>query len=131
MRRNSPPPYLQARSEVAVALSKEQKKEAISKFKERKPSLGVFAVRCTASGQVWIGSSRNLDAARNGLWFGLRTGAHREQALQQEWNAHGEAAFDYEVLEKLAEDVLPMEVRDLLAEMKARWMKQLNAPGLL
>lgn len=112
-------------------LSKEQKKEAIEKFKERKPLLGIYGVRCIASGQVWVGSSRNLDATRNGIWFGLRNGSHRDIALQREWNAQGEAAFRYEVLEKLDEDVIPMAVSDLLAGTKKHWMTRLNAPGLL
>ncbi|MEP6538320.1 MAG: GIY-YIG nuclease family protein [Bryobacteraceae bacterium] len=112
-------------------LSKEQKKEAIHQFKERKPRVGVFAVRCVLSGKVWVGSSRNLDATRNGTWFGLRNGSHREPPLQQEWNAHGETAFQYEVLELLDEEVLPLAVSDLLAEKKKLWMKQLAAPGLL
>ena len=47
-------------------LSKEERKEVVRKFKERKPLLGVFAVRCTATGLVWVGASRNLDATRNG-----------------------------------------------------------------
>jgi hypothetical protein len=112
-------------------LSKEQKKEAIGKFKETKSSPGVYAVKCTASGQVWVGSSRNLSASRNGIWFSLRTKGHRDDLLQRAWDAHGEPAFSYEVLEKLAEDVLPMEVADLLAQKKARWIVEWNAHGLL
>lgn len=112
-------------------LSKEQKKEITNKFKEQKPGLGVFAVRCTLSSQVWVGSSRNLDATRNGIWFGLRHGSHRDQRLQQAWNAHGESAFGYEVLEKLGEDPPPLLVSDMLSEKKARWMTHLDAPGLL
>ena len=60
--------------------SKAARKEAIQKFKERKTALGVFAVRCTATGRVWVDSSRNLDAAKNGTWFGLRNGSHREKS---------------------------------------------------
>ena len=112
-------------------LSKEQKKEAIIKFKERKPLLGIYAVLCTVSGRAWVGSSRNLVATENGTWFGLRHGSHRDQPLQHEWNVHGESAFHYEVLEKLDEDVIPMAVSDLLSEKKKRWMVQLDARALL
>ena len=112
-------------------LSKEQKKEAISKFKERKPLLGIYAVRCTASGRAWVGSSRNLDATGNDIWFDLRHGSHRDQPLQHEWNVHGESAFHYEVLETLDEDVIAMAVSDLLSEKKKRWMVQLDARALL
>ena len=78
-----------------MQIGKEQKKEAIRQYKERKPALGVFAVRCSVTGQQWVGTSRNLDATRNSLWFSLRLGNHREAALQQEYEAHGESAFAY------------------------------------
>lgn len=112
-------------------LSKEQKKEAISQFKERKPSLGIFAVRCVANGQVWVGASRNLEATRNGTWFSLRLKGHRDKTLQEEWNAQGESAFQYEILETLSEDVLPQAVSDLLIEKKKQWIRQLDARALL
>jgi hypothetical protein len=110
--------------------SKAARKEAIRKFKERKPALGVFAVRCPVSGRVWVDSSRNLDAAKNGTWFGLRSGGHRDKSLQAEWNAHGESEFQYEILEKLDEDVHPLAIADLLKEGRSRWIAQLGARGL-
>jgi hypothetical protein len=107
--------------------SKAARKEAIQKFKERKPALGVFAVRCTASEQVWVDASRNLDAAKNGTWFGLRNGSHRDKSLQQEWNLHGESAFQYQILEKLDEDVHPLAIADLLKQSRTRWIAELGA----
>ena len=65
--------------------SKAARKEAIQKFEERKPGLGVFAVRCTASGRVWADSSRNLEAAKNGSWFCLRNGIHRDKSACWRW----------------------------------------------
>ena len=107
------------------------KKEAIRKFKEQKPLLGAYAVRCTASGRVWVGASRNLDATRNGCWFSLRSGGHIEKSLQQEWNQHGEAAFQYEILETLEEDLHALAIADLLKQVRQRWVDQLSATALL
>jgi hypothetical protein len=70
-----------------VRSSNAARKEAIRMFKEQKPLRGAFAVRCTATGRVWAGSSGNLDAARNRFWFCLRNGSHPDKALQNEWNA--------------------------------------------
>ena len=36
----------------AVMPSKQSRKEAIKEFKERKPFLGIFAIRCTSTGHV-------------------------------------------------------------------------------
>jgi hypothetical protein len=110
--------------------SKAARKEVIRKFKERKAALGVFAVRCAATERVWVDSSRNLDAAKNGTWFGLRNGSHRDKSLQEEWNAYGEGAFQYEILERLEDDVHPLAVADRLKEMRSRWIVRLGARGL-
>lgn len=111
--------------------SKEARKEAIRNFKERKTLLGAYAVRCTATGHVWVGVSRNLDATRNGCWFTLRSGSHREKSLQDEWNAHGESAFQFEILVGLDEEIHPLEVDDLLKEQKKNWIAKLGAQPLL
>lgn len=70
---------------------------------------------------------RTLGAAKNGVLFALRTGVHRNPELQAEWNAHGESAFRYEVLEKLADDLAPMAWRDLLKDKKKEWAERLGA----
>ncbi len=107
--------------------SKEARKEAIKKFKERKALLGAFAIRCTASGRVWVGASRNLDATRNSFWFSLRHGSHPARSLQEEWDVHGEAAFQYEILERLEDDLVSLAVADLLKEKAGYWVGQLGA----
>ena len=106
------------------------RKEAIRKFKERKPLCGAFAVRCTATGRIWVGSSRNLDATKNGSWFSLRNGSHLDKSLQSEWNAHGEDTFQYEILEKLEDGVSPLAVADLLKEKRSYWIVRLRARPL-
>jgi hypothetical protein len=110
--------------------SKESRKESIRNFKERKSILGAYAVRCTASGRVWVGVSRNLDATKNGCWFILRNGLHQDKPLQEEWNAQGEPAFRYEILEGLDEDVHPLQVDGLLKEKKLDWITRLGAQPL-
>ncbi len=95
-------------------MTTEQRKEAIRKFKEKKALLGAFAIRCVATGEVWVGASRNLDATRNGSWAFLRNAGHPDKSLQREWDIHGEPAFQYEILEKLDEDVQPIAVADRL-----------------
>ena len=111
--------------------SRESRKAAIRDFKLRPPNRGVFAVRCTASGHVWVGASPNLDAARNATVAALRMGSHRERAIQDAWNAHGEAAFQFEILETLDPDLVAMSVGDTLKAKKREWAERLSAPALL
>ena len=111
--------------------SKESRKEAIRKFKECKPPVGIYAVRCTATGDAWVGMSRNLDAMKNSSWFCLRNGLHQSKSLQEEWKTRGEAAFEYEILDRLEEDVHPLELQDLLKLKRSDWVARLNAQQLL
>ena len=111
--------------------TKVSRRELTRQYKELKVQAGVYAVRCVASGRTWVGNSRNLGATKNGLWFGLRAGLHRETSLQAEWNAHGEQAFEYEALEVLPEDTHALNVFGVLKEMKGKWVAKLKAEPLL
>jgi hypothetical protein len=108
-------------------IDKAERKEAARQFKERKPSPGIYALRCRTTGRSWGDSSPNLDAAQNSQFFQLRQKQHRNKDLQAEWNAHGEESFEFAVLETLPEDTPPLNLRDLLTERKQVWMKQISA----
>ena len=111
--------------------SKESRREAARNFKEQKVLAGAYAVRCAATGNVWVGTSRNLDATKNGCWFMLRSGSHQEKSLQAEWDARCEQDFEYEVLETLGDDVHPLNAAALLKETKIAWVARLSATPLL
>ena len=112
-------------------ITKESRREAIRKFKEQKPEAGVYAVRSAVSGSAWVGMSRNLDATKNGCWFQLRNGLHREKSLQEDWNAQGESAFEYQILDRLDPDVHALEIDDQLKSKRSDWAARLSARQLL
>ncbi len=103
------------------------RKAVIREYKERPVSRGVFAVLSKASGTVWVDSYPNLTAAKNGLWFALRNGDHRDKELQAEWKQHGEDQFEFEILEELDPDLPQMAVQDELKARKAAWISRLGA----
>jgi hypothetical protein len=103
------------------------RKEAIAEYKNRKTPRGTYSLRFVENGPVWVDATPDLYAARNGLLAALRIGVHRNPELQAEWNAHGEAAFQYEVLEKIEDDLAPMAWRDLLKDKKKEWLARLSA----
>jgi hypothetical protein len=105
------------------------RKEAIAEYKNRKTPRGTFAVRFAEDGPAWVDAAPDLDAARNRLLFELRHG-HDNKALQAAWNAHGESAFRYEVLEKLDDDLAPMAWQDLLKDKKKEWINRLGAQAV-
>ncbi len=81
------------------------KKKLKQEYKESKPPMGCFALRCTATDDVFIGSSTNLQHAKNSLLFRLSVGSLENVIeLQKLYNKHGIEHFRFSVLEELPYD---------------------------
>lgn len=108
------------------------RKALLREYKERKVEAGVYAVRCLATGQAWVGSTPDLSTRQNGIWFSLRLGSHREKSLQAAWTAHGAEAFAFEAVEAIDVEGLDRFGRDSrLKERRAHWIAAMNATGLM
>jgi len=112
-------------------VSKDDRKKAIEEYRNRPVHRGVFAVRCLATGRAWVGAAPDLDAAKNGAWFTLRTGSHRDAALQTEWRAHGEDQFRFDVLEEIDPETPQLLLSDVFKAKKAEWARREGALLLL
>jgi hypothetical protein len=113
-------------------MDKQSRRQVVRDYKERKVTPGIFAVRCAASGETWVGVSRNLEQQQNGIWFGLRQGSYPNRAAQAAWKAHGEAAFAFEILEAFDDPDAVSYVRDgWLKDRDAHWRAALKAPKLI
>ena len=77
------------------------KKEEIKRYKNTHRQMGVFAIENTSDHKVLVGSSKDLVAIMNRYKTELGFGSCRNTALQKDWNALGEDAFDFKVLELL------------------------------
>jgi hypothetical protein len=82
------------------------RREALTAYKERKVKAGIYAIRCKATDQVWLGKAPDLATIQNRLWFTLRQGNNPHRSLQEAWTFHGAGAFAFEVVETLPEDDL-------------------------
>jgi hypothetical protein len=112
-------------------MSKDRKRELTREYKERKVRRGVYAVRCTATNEVWAASSLNLDAQKNSLFFQLRTGGHPNRTLQAAWQTHSDAAFSFEEVAELNGD--ERSAYALKADLKAleqEWREKLGAKAV-
>lgn len=112
-------------------MDKSARRAAVAAYKEQKKTPGIFAVRCAASGDVWVGAAPDADNRQNGLWFSLRLGSSPFRSLQAAWTAYGEDAFSFEVLERLtSEDVTDYERRNWMKLQTAQWCEQLDATAI-
>lgn len=80
---------------------------------------GIYQIRNTINGKIYVGSSVNLRKRKNGHLSTLRRGIHSSTHLQRAFNKYGEEAFVFEVLELC--DVNELEDRETF------WIKEKNA----
>ena len=97
------------------------RREARREFKTKKTPKGIFAIRCTVSGEVWVGTSTHLDTEMNGAWYQLRNGLHQNKRMQAAWNQYGKNAFTYEVLETFDDELSPLLLKDHFAQRRKHW----------
>jgi hypothetical protein len=71
---------------------------------ERDPSpipriSGIYFIVCKATDRFYVGSAVNLHERRRSHWTALRGGTHGNKHLQRAWRLHGEANFEFQVVE--------------------------------
>lgn len=108
----------------------QDRRAAISAYKDLKIAAGVFAIHCQAGALVWVGKAPNLDTIENRHWFTLRMGTHPNVSLQSAWTQHGEEAFSLEILEQLDDDVSDIARPRVLKERVTHWQSALTAHAL-
>ena len=74
------------------------KRAAKAAYRERKSVAGIYAWRCAATGQVWVGHTPTLERAQNRLWFTLRQKNYTDAALQRAWNDQRGGYLRYRVM---------------------------------
>lgn len=82
------------------------RREALAAYKERKVQAGIYAVRCVATGELWLGKAPDLGTIQNRLWFTLRQGSNPHRSLQEAWALHGADALSFAVVEHVEEEEL-------------------------
>lgn len=64
---------------------------------------GVYVIRCSVTGRVYVGSSVNI--GRRWTWHlrALRDGCHHSRKLQRAWIKYGADAFAFEIVESVSD----------------------------
>lgn len=106
-----------------------RKQELKQMYKEVKTEAGVYQIRNTKNGKVWIDGTMNLKTM-NGKQFMLKHGSHPVKDLQKEWEKYGEDAFVFEVLEVLEKKNEPYyDAADALEKLEDKWLDKLQPYG--
>ncbi|MFO0981392.1 MAG: GIY-YIG nuclease family protein [Planctomycetota bacterium] len=99
----------------------------IREYKESRRPMGVYRVLNKLSGRSLVGASTDLPAMLNRQRAQLRMGAHRNRALQSDWNALGADAFAFEVLDTLSVPARPdYDPSEDLRVLEELWLVRLS-----
>lgn len=106
------------------------KKGAILEYKMSHRPMGVYQIRNTVNGKVWIDSSNNVPAKINRYRAQLAAGSHPSKPLQSDWKEFGETAFAFETLEPLEPRTDPnYEYKSDLEVLEDLWLEKLEPYG--
>lgn len=103
------------------------RKAAAAAYKKRETVAGIYAIRSAATGAIWVGHARDIEAIGNRIRFTLRTRAHSSKSLQAVFDAHGQDDLGLEELELLDAEQLAPGAERILRERAAHWRERLSA----
>jgi hypothetical protein len=111
-------------------MDRSERKAAVSAYKERKAIAGVYAIRCAATDEQWVGTAPDLSTIWTRRAFALRQGVETNKALQSAWNIHGTENFAFRIIEEIDFDQLTYGRERALKERVAHWRDALGAAAL-
>ena len=82
-------------------MDKAQKKAMVEQWKLRHPEMGVISIRCKATGEAFLGASKDTRADFNSNRAKLSMGSHPNKRLAALWEQYGEEGFEWLVLKTL------------------------------
>ena len=107
---------------------KESRKQLIDAYKERSRTQtgGVYAVRNTQNGRIFLDASADITASENRFKFAQSTGSCVNVKLNRDWAEFGSGAFTFEILETIDknEDQTPAEFREDIDLLKKMWIEK-------
>lgn len=96
-------------------------------YKESEIPMGVYRIWNKQGDRSLVGSSLNLRGILNRSRQELKLGGHRNRELQCDWNALGEEAFEFEILDTLPPRNEPgYDVRRELKVLEDLWLERLE-----
>ena len=97
--------------------------EPPAELADGKIRMGVYAIRNTVDGAVYVGSTADIDARWAQHRAALDRASHLNEQLQNAWIRHGATAFEFVILERV-------EDSDALAHAEQRWIDRYGADDL-
>lgn len=103
------------------------KKEIISAYKEQKSVGGIYIIRNTRSGKLFLDATPNIVGIENRFEFSKKTKLCFTIKLQKEWKPENSDDFTIEILEELemGADQTKKSFKEDLEILKKMWQEKL------
>lgn len=105
-------------------LDKQSKKDKVQAYKDRVPEMGIICLRSLATGESFLGASKDIPADFNSVIFKLNAGNHPNKAMQALWKKQGEVGFEQIVLERFEQKDSTKDPTDELEVLRQRYLDQ-------
>jgi group I intron endonuclease len=103
------------------------KKELKNIYKEMKFKMGIFQIRNTVNGKIYVEGSTDLDAIWNRHKFQLKMDSHPNVELQKDWKDFGEGNFSYEILSEIKQDdTKTIDYRKEIMQLEKMFIEELQ-----
>ena len=92
--------------------------------------MGIFQIRNSRNGKVFIGKTRDIQASLNRSRFELTAGLHKNPDLQQDWKDSEPENFEFSTLDTLPQkEGVSRDVEAELAALEKQWLEKLQPFG--
>jgi DNA-binding transcriptional regulator YhcF (GntR family) len=99
-------------------------------YKQNAPDMGVYQIRNSANGKIYVAGSRNLEGSRSSRMFQLRMGKSVfSRELQKDLSEFGADSFEFSVLAVLERPKPGESIDQALAALVLQWLNKLQPFG--
>ena len=105
----------------------DRKKQLKQDYKEIKPVGGIFQIKNTSNGKVFLITTPNIKTM-NGQKFQLESHSHKNKDLQSDWDRFGKESFVFEVLETIEPDDA-VDTKLALKKLHENWLDKIQPFG--
>ena len=103
------------------------KKELKNNYKQAIQPMGIYQIRNTINGRVFLGSAKDLRGIINSNKFQLKGGLHRNKELQKDFNDVGDKGFAFEIVDYLEPgEGTSCDYSTELKTLEALWLEKLQ-----
>ena len=103
------------------------KKELKKEYKRSLQPMGIYQIKNSVNGKIFLGSSKNLEGKLNSARFQLEIGSHMNRELQADFKKFGKDKFSFEIVDKLEpKEDTEYDYGEDLKVLEEMWMDKLQ-----